>query len=34
MPILRPNTLVTFVAPVEPLPTLCKFSLEKKFVII
>ena len=34
IPILRPNTLVTFVAPVEPLPMLCKFSFAKNFVII
>ena len=34
IPILRPNILVTFVAPVEPLPMLCKFSFAKNFVII
>ena len=34
IPILRPNILVTFVAPVEPLPMLCKFFFEKNFVII
>ena len=34
IPILRPNILVTFVAPVEPLPMLCKFFSEKNFVII
>ena len=34
IPILRPNTLVTFVAPVEPLPMLCKSAFAKNFVII
>lgn len=34
IPTFNPNTLVTFVAPVDPLPILCKFLLEMSLVIM